>query len=284
MRAVQTPEQIEDLVNIMDREQAGAGRAVVIGAGVGGLAAAARLAAKGYRVTVVEKLDGPGGRGYVYRQDGYTFDAGPTIITAPFVFEELWRACGGVFSDDVTLRPCDPFYKIRFDDGSVFSYTGDLDRARAEVKRFCPADLDGFDRFIEASGKIYKVAFEELADKPFHDIWFTLRTMADLVRLGGYRTVYSKVCDYFTDERLRIAFSFHPLLIGGNPMTTTAYYCLITHLERKFGVHYAVGGTGALIRGIVSLIERNGGVLRYSEEVKSIMTENGRARGVELAS
>ncbi len=254
--------------------------AVVIGCGVGGLATGARLAAKGYRVTMVDKLDGPGGRAYTYRQDGFTFDAGPTIITAPYVFEELWKVCGSNLRDDVDIRPCDPFYKIRFDDGSVFSYCADRERMRAEVARFNPSDVAGYDRFMAASEKIFEVAFEQLADKPFHSLAFTLRTMADLVRLGGYRSVVSKVNDYFTDPRLRVVFSFHPLLIGGNPFTTTSYYCLIAHLESKYGVHYAVGGTGALVRGIAGLIERQGGTFRYNAEVKRIVVEGGRAAGM----
>ncbi|MEO1309386.1 MAG: phytoene desaturase family protein [Pseudomonadota bacterium] len=258
--------------------------AVVIGSGVGGLAAAARLSAKGYRVTVLEKLDAPGGRAYVRRQDGFTFDMGPTIITAPHVFEDLWRAAGGDFHADIDLRPCDPFYKIRFDDGSVFTYSADRDRMRAEIAKFEPKDVPAYDRFMEASGKIFEVAFAELADKPFHSLAFTMRTMADLVRLGGYRTVHDRVSDFFTNEKLKIVFSFHPLLIGGNPFTTTAYYCLIAHLESKHGVHYTVGGTGAIVRGLVDLIEKNGGAVRCEAEVSRILVENGRASGVELAN
>jgi phytoene desaturase len=257
--------------------------AVVIGCGVGGLAAGARLAAKGYRVTMLDKLDGPGGRAYTYRQDGFTFDAGPTIITAPYVFEDLWKACGRRLSDDVVLKPCDPFYKIRFDDGMVFSYCADRERMRAEVARFNRSDVAGYDRFMEASQKIFEVAFEELADKPFHSLAFTMRTMADLVRLGGYRSVFSKVGDYFTDPRLQVVFSFHPLLIGGNPFTTTSYYCLIAHLESKYGVHYAEGGTGALVSAMADLVTSQGGTIRYQAEVVRILTEQGRASGVELA-
>ena len=258
--------------------------AIVIGSGMGGLAAAARVSAKGYRVSVLEKLDAPGGRAYVLHQDGYTFDMGPTIITAPYVFEDLWAASGGVLKDDVTIHPCDPFYKISFDDGSVFTYSADPERMREEIARFEPRDVAAYDRFMEASGKIFDVAFAELADKPFHSLTFTLGAMADLVRLGGYRTVYSRISDFFANEKLKIVFSFHPLLIGGNPFTTTAYYCLIAHLESKYGVHYAEGGTGALVRGLVGLIEKNGGSVRCNAEVSRILVENGRACGVELAS
>ena len=254
----------------------------MIGSGFGGLAAAVRLGARGYRVQVLEKLDGPGGRAYVHRQDGFTFDAGPTIITAPYLFEQLWTLCGKRMSDHVDVRPVDPFYKIRFDDGDVFSYTSDHARMRAEVARICPGDVAGYDRYIEVSAEIYRIAFDEMADVPFHELSKLLKSVPDLVRLGGFRSVYNKVCDFFTHDKLRIAFSFHSLLIGGNPFYTTAYYCLIAHLERTFGVHYAIGGTGALARGIVDLIEGQGGSLRYNAEVEQILADGGRVTGVRL--
>jgi phytoene desaturase len=256
--------------------------AVVIGAGFGGLAAAVRLGARGWRVTIVEKLDAPGGRAYVYRQDGYTFDAGPTIITAPYLLEELWALCGRRMADDVTLRPVDPFYRIRFDDGTWFAAHADPARTRAEIARMAPGDLDGFDRFLRDSEAIYRVAFGELADRPFHRFRTLLAAAPELIRLQGYRTVFGKVGDYFRDPKLRLAFSFHPLLIGGNPMTTTAYYCLIAHLERMHGVHYAMGGMGALVRGIAGLIEAQGGRIRCNAEVAEILVEGGRAAGVRL--
>jgi phytoene desaturase len=257
--------------------------AVIIGAGFGGLAAAVRLGARGWRVTVVDKLDAPGGRAYVFRQDGFSFDAGPTIITAPYLLEELWSLCGRRMSDDVELRAMDPFYRIRFDDGTMMSCSADPEATRAEVARIAPEDLPGFERFMRDSEAIYRVAFGELADKPFHSFATLLRAAPDMIRLQGYRTVFDKVGDYFRNEKLRIAFSFHPLLIGGNPMTTTAYYCLIAHLERMHGVHYAMGGMGALVNGIVGLIDGLGGCMRYNTEVEEITVENGRASGVQLA-
>ncbi|MEM7026593.1 MAG: phytoene desaturase [Pseudomonadota bacterium] len=256
--------------------------AVVIGSGFGGLAAAIRLGARGYRVTVLEKLDAPGGRAYVDHRDGYIFDRGPTIVTAPFVFEELWTLCGKKLEDDVTLKPMDPFYQIRFDDGRMFNYSADLDAMREEVKKFNPDDVNSFDRFIKLSGEIYQIAFAELAAVPFHSFLFTLSTAPDLVRLGGHNTVYKTVCSYFSDPALRIVFSFHPLLIGGNPMTTTAYYCLIAHLERKYGVHYAMGGMGALAQGMIKLIDQLQGNLICNAEVKRILSDAGKATGVEL--
>jgi len=256
--------------------------AVVIGSGFGGLAAAVRLGARGYRVTVVEKLDAPGGRAYVYRQDGFTFDAGPTIITAPYLLEELWTLCGRRMADDVELRRIDPFYDIRFDDGTVFRATADFEAMRAEVARIEPDDVPGFERFILESERIYEVAFHQLADQPFHRVATLLRSAPDMLRLGGHRTVYAKVSQYFRNEKLRIAFSFHPLLIGGNPFTTTAYYCLVGHLERLHGVHFAMGGTGAIVKGLCGLIEGQGGTLRMNAEVEQIVVERGRAAGLRL--
>jgi len=256
--------------------------AVVIGSGFGGLAAAVRLGARGYRVTVVEKLDAPGGRAYVYRQDGFTFDAGPTTITAPYLLEELWTLCGRRMADDVELRRIDPFYDIRFDDGTVFRATADFEAMRAEVARIEPDDVPGFERFILESERIYEVAFHQLADQPFHRVATLLRSAPDMLRLGGHRTVYAKVSQYFRNEKLRIAFSFHPLLIGGNPFTTTAYYCLVGHLERLHGVHFAMGGTGAIVKGLCGLIEGQGGTLRMNAEVEQIVVERGRAAGLRL--
>lgn len=263
--------------------QTSAPKVIVIGSGFGGLAAAVRLAGKGYAVTVLERLGAPGGRASVYKQDGFTFDAGPTIITAPFMLEDLWASAGAALADDVTIRPCDPFYTIRFDDGEVFRYSGDPETMRAEVARISPEDVQGYERFLEKSSGIYSVAFEELADKPFHSIPFTASAMADLVRLEGYRSVYGMVSKFFRHPHLRTVFSYHPLLVGGNPFTTTAYYCLIAHLERRFGVHYADGGMGRLVHGLVRVLEANGGRVRCDAEVATILTDQGRVCGVELA-
>ncbi len=257
---------------------------VVIGSGFGGLAAAVRLGARGYRVTVLEKLDAPGGRAYVYRQDGFTFDAGPTIVTAPFLFEELWQLCGRRLSDDVDLRPITPFYRIRFDDGEVFDYTGDAAAMRVEVARFSPDDVAGYERFMRASEAIFRVGFEQLGDVPFSSLRDMLRIVPDLIRLAGYRTVYGLVSRYIRDPRLRVVMSFHPLLVGGNPFTTTSIYTLIAFLERKWGVHFAMGGTGSLVQGLVRLIEGQGGAIRCGQEVAQITVEGRRATGVRLRS
>jgi len=258
--------------------------AIVIGSGFGGLAAAVRLGARGYRVTVLEKLDAPGGRAYVFKQDGFTFDAGPTIVTAPFLFEEIWQLCGRKLADDIELRPITPFYRIRFNDGSTFDYTGDPKAMRAEVARFSPSDVDGYERFMRVSEQIFRIGFEKLGHVPFSKFGDMLRILPDLISLKGFRSVYGLVSKYIKDERLRTVFSFHPLLIGGNPFTTTSVYCLIAFLERQWGVHFVMGGTGQLVSGLVKLIEGQGGSVRCDEEVREITVKDGKAQGVRLAS
>lgn len=257
--------------------------AVVIGSGFGGLAAAVRLGAKGYRVTVLEKLDAPGGRAYVYKQDGFTFDAGPTIVTAPFLFEELWKLCGCRMSDDVTLVPVSPFYRIRFHDGTHFDYSGDPAAMRAEIARISPGDIGGYDTYMQASEAIFKVGFEQLGDVPFNKWTDMARIAPEMIRLSSFRSVYSLVSKFFRHPHLRIVFSFHPLLIGGNPFTASSIYCLIAFLERRWGVHFALGGTNRLVAGLVKLIEGQGGTLRCNAAVREIVVENGVARGVSLA-
>ena len=242
--------------------------AVVIGSGFGGLAAAIRLGARGYRVTVVDRLDKPGGRAYVHRLNGHVFDAGPTVVTAPFLFEELWTLCGKRMEDDIDLRPVTPFYRIRFDDGQTFDYTGDAAAMRSEVARLAPGDVEGYERFLTMSEEIFKVGFEQLAHVPFSRWTDMARILPDMVKLQSYRTVYGLVSKYVKDERLRQVLSFHPLLVGGNPFSTTSIYTLIAFLERRWGVHFPIGGTGALVGGLVGLIEGQGGSVRLSTEVK----------------
>src|SRR6202044_269119 len=231
-----------------------------------------------------EKLGGPGGRAGVLHQDGFTFDLGPTIVTAPFLFEELWALCGRRMADDVELRAMTPFYQIRFESGAVFNMSGDEAAMRAEVARFNPDDVEGFQRFMRRSEAIYRVGFERLGDAPFSSIVDMARIAGDLVRLGGHRSVYGLVSKYIRDERLRIVFSFHPLLIGGNPFRASAIYCLIPFLEKRWGVHFAMGGTGKLVAGLAGLIASQGGEIRCREEVETILVEDGAAKGVALAS
>lgn len=257
--------------------------AVVIGSGFGGLAAAIRLGARGYRVTVLESLDQPGGRARVFRQDGFTFDAGPTIVTAPHLFEELWALCGRRMEDDVRLTALDPFYRLIFADGSSLDCCGDETKMRARIAAFAPGDSAGYEAFMRDAEAIYGVGFEQLADVPFGTLVDMLKALPAMARLRADRSVYGLAARHARDERLRTALSFHPLFIGGNPFATTAIYALVIHLERKFGVHFAQGGTGALVAGLVKLLEGQGATLRYGAEVAEITVAHGAATGVRLA-
>ena len=266
----------------------GAPRAIVIGSGFGGLAAAIRLACKGWRVQVLEKLDAPGGRAYVWRQDGFTFDAGPTIITAPFLLDELWALAGKKFSDDVDLRLMEPFYRIRFDDGTWFDYSGDAERMRDEVARFCPEDLQAYESFVAEADQCYQRGFLELGSIPYNTVGDLLRAIPNMVRMKGWRSIFRMACRHFSHPKLRIVMSFHPLLIGGNPLSVTCIYSLINTLERRFGVHWAMGGTGTIISAMVRLLESLGGSITYNAQVARINIDaqdngRGRARGVTLA-
>jgi phytoene desaturase len=258
--------------------------AVVIGAGFGGLAAAIRLGARGYRVTVLERLDTLGGRARVFKDAGFTFDAGPTIITAPFLLEDLWALAGRRFADDILLHNISPFYHIHFPDGARFACSSDAEAMRAEVQRLCPDDLAGYEKFIALSEKIYRIGFEKLAHKAFGSWMDMLRILPELVKLSGYRSVAGLVNSHVRDPRLRIALSFHPLLVGGNPLDTSGIYCLIAYLERKSGVHFPQGGTGALVEGMARLIEGQGGRLRTGVTVERILTADNKVSAVRLES
>ncbi len=257
--------------------------ALIIGSGFGGLAAAIRLAAKGYRIKVLERLKAPGGRASVFRQDGFTFDAGPTVITVPQLFKDLWTIAGGRFEDDVDLRRIDPFYHIRFDDGETFRYSGDPAAMEAEVARFSPSDLDGYRRFMAHSTAMRAIVFDELGHKPFTHLSTMLKAAPDLVRFSGYLPVYRVASHFVKDPRLRVICSFHPLFIGGNPMHASSAYAMIPSIEREWGVHFPMGGTNVLVEGLVRLIRRNGGVFEFNADVDEILVDNGVARGVRLA-
>jgi phytoene desaturase len=259
-------------------------RVIVIGSGFGGLAAAIRLAVRGYEVTVVEKLDAPGGRAYVHRKNGYVFDAGPTIITAPFLLEELWTLCGKKMSDAIDLRLMNPFYQVRFNDGRVFNYTGDPEKMREEVAKFSPKDLAGYEKFVIESEKCYRLGFEDLSAVAFTTLTDLVKALPNMVQMQAWRSIYQVVAKYIKDPQLRQVMSFHPLLIGGNPFSVTGVYSLINALERKWGVHSVMGGTGQLIRGLADLLDYLGVKIRYHSEVKKINIQEGRVTGVSLAN
>ncbi len=257
-------------------------KAIVIGSGFGGLAAAIRLSCKGYDVEVFEKLDMPGGRAYVHKQDGFTFDAGPTIITAPQLLEELWALCGKKMSDDITLKAMEPFYRIRFDDGTWFDYSGDEETMRREIARFNPADLAGYDRFVKAADQACQLGFEELGGIAFNSVSDLMAAVPNMLRMKAWESLYTLVARHISDPKLRMVFSFHPLLIGGNPFSVTRVYSLINTLERRWGVHWSMGGTGQLIKGLVGLLQGRGVSVRCNAPVTRINVEQGRACGITL--
>lgn len=256
---------------------------IVIGSGFGGLSAAIRLQAQGHSVTILEKRDKPGGRAYVYEQDGFTFDGGPTIITAPWLIHDLFTLCGKKTEDYVKIIPIDPFYNIRFEDGTVFHYNADRENLLRQIKALNPADVDGYLRFVKAGEKIYKTGFE-LIDQPFTKFSDMAKVLPDLVRLQSQKSVAAFVNQYIKNEKLRQVFSFHPLLIGGNPFQSTSIYALIHTLEQRFGIWYAVGGTGALVRALVKLFQDMGGKLLLNTEVSEIVVneQTRHAEGVRI--
>jgi phytoene desaturase len=257
-------------------------RAVVIGSGFGGLAAAIRTRAKGYAVTLLEMRDAPGGRAYVYRDRGFTYDAGPTIITVPFVLDELAAVAGKKLADYVRLVPCDPFYRIYFPDGRVFNYRGEQAALEAEIAKFNPDDVAGYRQFLDYSRRVFDRAFTDLAAHSFDNIWEMVKVAPDLLRLRADQAVFQRVSQYIRDPALRQVFSFEPLLIGGNPLRSSSIYSMIHFLEKNWGVHFAMGGTGALVRGLVKMFEDIGGVLLCHARASEIVVEEGRARGVRL--
>lgn len=257
-------------------------KVIVIGSGFGGLAAAIRLQARGFEVKLLEKRDKPGGRAYVYEDEGFTFDGGPTVVTAPFLFGELFELCGKDISDYLQFVSLDPYYRIRFHDGRFFNYSGDHDKMVEEIRKFNPGDIDGYTSFVEETERIYKTGFEELGDVPFSSPMDMIKIMPKMVALGSHRTVYGMVEKFVKDPDLRVALSFHPLLVGGNPFTTTSIYALIHFLERRWGVWYCLGGTGAIVNALVKLFEEMGGELVCGCEVEEILVEKGVVSGVAL--
>ncbi|MBX7157316.1 MAG: phytoene desaturase [Verrucomicrobiae bacterium] len=258
--------------------------AIVIGSGFGGLAAAIRLRAKGYDTTILEMRDKPGGRAYVYEQDGFTFDAGPTIITAPFLIEELFVLAGKKIEDYIRLVSCAPFYRIVSHDGLIFNYTGDELEIIREIEKISPADVAGYQLFAQKSQAIFKRAFLDLADEPFSHLSDMVRIVPDLVRLRAHESVYRLVSRYIRHPFLRVVFSFHPLLVGGNPFQASSIYSMIHFLERQWGVHFAMGGTGALVKALVKLFEEMGGEVRCQARVDEILVEQKKVRGVRLSN
>jgi len=257
-------------------------RIIVIGSGFGGLAAAARLAAKGHNVELFEKRDKLGGRAYVYEINGFKFDGGPTVITAPFMFDDIFREAGKDRREYFEMVPLHPFYRIFNHEGRSFDYNDDTGFVLSEIDKWNPADKAGYEKFIGTTKRIFQKGFVELADRPFLKFSDMLSVVPDLIRLQSHMTVYSYVSQFIKNDFLRRAFSFHPLLVGGNPFDTTSIYSLIHYLEREWGVHYALGGTGSVVRGLGKLLKDLGGRIHLNSEVQEILVEGRRVKGVRL--
>src|SRR5258706_6412008 len=260
-------------------------KAVIVGAGFGGIATALRLAAKGYRVTLIDRTPMLGGRAQVYEKDGFHHDAGPTVITAPFLIEELFELFGKKSEDYFALKPLTPWYRFYFEeDGSTFDYGGTLEETLAEMRRLDPRDGDSYLRMLEHSKKLFDAGFTELADQPFHNPLTMVKQIPRLATLGSHRSVWDFVSKYFHSPKLRQALSIQPLLVGGSPFDTTSIYGLIHYLERKWGVFYAGGGTGAIVAALGKLMEEEGVDIRLNTTVGTIAIENRTATGVRLES
>lgn len=259
-------------------------KAVVIGSGFGGLAAAIRLQAMGVQTTIFEKRDQPGGRAYVYRDKGFTFDAGPTVITAPPCLEELFELAGRQMKDYVELLPVTPFYRLFWEDGKKFDYCSDMKSTLEQIAEFSEKDGDGYQRFLKYSKEVFDEGYTKLAAEPFLDWWSMIRAGPKLVKLKAYKSVYAVVASFIESKHLRQAFSFHSLLVGGNPFATSSIYTLIHYLERNWGVSFPRGGTGALVKSLVKIFEEMGGQIRLDSELKQILVENERVVGVETKS
>ncbi len=258
------------------------GKAIVVGGGFGGIAAALRLRARGFAVTLIDRGPMLGGRAQVYKRNGYIFDAGPTVITAPFLFEELFTLFNKSMSDYVKLVPVEPWYRFHFANGDRFDYGGSVEDTLAEIRRISPDDCEGYLSLVDMSRRIFDVGFTKLAHKSFHQATDMLKVIPELARLKSYRTVYGLVSSYIKHPLLRRALSLQPLLVGGNPFDTTSIYSLIHYLERRWGVHFPLGGTGALVRALTQLLREEDVKIQLNQTVREILVDRDYARGVRL--
>jgi phytoene desaturase len=259
-------------------------KAVVVGAGFGGMAAALRMRALGFEVTLIDRMGRLGGRAQVVRKDGFVWDTGPTVITAPFLFEELFALFGKNLHEHADLRPLDPWYRIVFSDGQVFNYGGTVEDTLAEIERFEPGDKKGYLKLLNMSQRIFNVGFTELSAKPFHKFSDMLALVPKMLRLRSYRSVYGLVSQFIRNSYLRRVFSIQPLLVGGSPMDTTSIYALIHYLERRWGVHYCMGGMGAMVDALGALMEHCDIRIRLNTTVEKITVADGHVSGVTPAN
>ena len=257
-------------------------KVIVIGSGFGGLAAALRLRAKGLDITLVEKQPDLGGRARVFKKGSFIYDGGPTVITAPYLFEELFSLFNKKISKYVEIVPLDLWYRFVFSDGQTFDYSGDEKSMEQEVKKFSDKDFEGYNNLVNFTERIFNKGFTDLSDKPFNNLTFMLKQVPSLLSLKSYKSVYKLVSNYITNEKLRRVFSMHPLLVGGNPFTTTSIYTLILFLEKKWGIHYSMGGTGSVVKALEKLMEEENIKIIKSAEVTEIISNKNKVKGVKI--
>ena len=257
-------------------------KVIVVGSGFGGLASALRLRAKGYEVTLVEKHPDLGGRARVFRKGNFIYDGGPTVITAPYLIEELFSLYNKKISDYVKIVPLDLWYRFVFSDGDTFDYSGNEKSMEKEIKKFSEKDYEGYNKLVKFTEKIFDKGFTDLSDKPFNNLSFMLKQIPSLINLKSYQSVYGLVSNYVSNEKLRRVFSMHPLLVGGNPFTTTSIYTLILFLEKKWGIHYSMGGTGSVVKALEKLMKEEGIKIIKDAEVTEIISDNKDVKAVKI--
>ena len=255
---------------------------IVIGSGFGGLAAALRMRAKGFDVTLVEKHPDLGGRARVFKKDKFIYDGGPTVITAPYLFNELFSLFNKKISDYVKIVPLDLWYRFVFNDGETFDYNGNDKSMEDQIKKFSLKDYNGYKKLVNFTEKIFNKGFTDLSDKPFNNLVFMLRQVPALLKLKSYKSVYSLVSNYISNEKLRRVFSMHPLLVGGNPFSTTSIYTLILFLEKKWGIHYSMGGTGSIVQALEKLMKEENIKIIKSAEVTEILTDKKDVKAIKI--
>ena len=255
---------------------------VIIGSGFGGLASAIRMRAKGYDVTLVEKHPDLGGRARVFKKGDFTYDGGPTVITAPYLFDELFSLFNKKISDYVKIVPLNLWYRFVFNDGDTFDYSGQEKAMEKEIKKFSDKDFKGYNELVNFTEKIFNKGFTDLSDKPFNNLSFMMKQVPALLKLKSYKSVYKLVSNYISNEKLRRVFSMHPLLVGGNPFTTTSIYTLILFLEKKWGIHYSMGGTGNVVKALEKLMLEEGVKILKDSEVTEIITEDKNVKAVKI--
>jgi len=255
---------------------------IIIGSGFGGLAAALRMRAKGFDVTLVEKHPDLGGRARVFKKDKFIYDGGPTVITAPYLFDELFSLFNKKISDYVKIVPLNLWYRFMFNDGETFDYNGDDKSMEKQIKKFSSKDYIGYKKLVNFTEKIFDKGFTDLSDKPFNNLVFMLKQVPALLKLKSYKSVYSLVSNYISNEKLRRVFSMHPLLVGGNPFSTTSIYTLILFLEKKWGIHYSMGGTGSVVNALEKLMKEENIKIIKNAEVTEILTENKDVKAIKI--